>query len=258
MEKIYDYCSFLNVNESREISNNELSKIIWKKKDDGWDLDSKVRLKLISKAKKFYKEFAEILEDRSIRDIQISGPFASFSPTKNSEIDVHVILDLSNISGDSKKLQHTIKSIKFLWNLKNDFSVRGIPVDFFITDFRDVHDNSPLYSLNKSKWIIKPDLEDDIDQRDVDRKFDDLSAEIDEIHSKLLSKNYIPKDAKSLYKRCISIKNKIYKIRKDSLNDKKGESINSHVFKKLKKSGYIDKLIDTLSKSYSKIYNKKE
>jgi hypothetical protein len=258
VEKIYDYSLFLKINEDKQIQENNLSKLFWKKNDDSWDFDNKTRLKLISKAKKFYKEFSEILEDRSIRDIQISGPFTTFFPTKNSDIDVHIVLDLSNLSSDPKKLNSAIKSIKFLWNISNDFSIKGVPVDFFITDINKVHDNSPLYSLTKNKWIVKPDDENEMDQRDIDRKFDDISSEIEEMYNKLTSKSYFPSNSKELYKRCLSIKNKIYKMKRDSVLDKDESSINHHIFRKLKKSGYIDKLIDTLTKSYSKIYNKKQ
>lgn len=258
MEKIYDFNLFSNICENVVSNNSELSNLIWIKKDDKWELDKKVRSKLLDASKKFYDEFSELVNDNPFIDIQISGPFTHKNTSKNSEIDIHLILDIENLFSDNKFLDVSIKSKKFKWNTNNEFSVRGIPVDFFITRKNRQHNNSPLYSLMKNKWIITPDFDSIIDDRDITRKFDDIAFEIDEINNRLLSKTYSPSDYESIYKRAIKLKNKIYGLRRDFLQDKKESTINFQIFKKIKKSGYIDKLIDTLSKSYVKIHKKQK
>ncbi len=259
MEKIYDFNLFSNINENKVSDTNELSEVIWVKNDDEWGLDEKVRSKLLKAAKEFYSEFSELVNENPIIDIQISGPFTHKNTSKDSEIDIHIILeDLEKLFLDNQFLEVSIRSKKFKWNVNNHYSVKGIPVDFFLTRKDRQHDNSPLYSLVKNKWIVTPDFDLKIDDRDISRKFDDISFEIDEINGKLSSKTYFPSNYDAIYKRGIKLKNKIYGLRRDFMKDKNGNSINFQVFKKLKKSGYIDKLIDILSKSYSKIQSNKK
>jgi hypothetical protein len=112
--------------------------------------------------------------------------------------------------------------------------------------------------LLNNEWIKKPVYNPlVIDEKDVSKKYESISDEIDALNVKLRNQSDIPSNAKSLYKRCLKLKDKIQKMRKESLSKEGEMSIGNLVFKKLRNDGYIEKLIDTISKSYDKIYTEK-
>jgi hypothetical protein len=91
----------------------------------------------------------------------------------------------------------------------------------------------------------------------VNKKFETIAYEIEQLNTRLISSSVLPHNAKELYKRSTKLKEKIMKMRKEGLS-KDGEfSIGNLTFKKLRNEGYIEKLIDVNSESYDKIYTEK-
>jgi hypothetical protein len=62
-------------------------------------------------------------------------------------------------------------------------------------------------------------------------------------------------DPRDLYNHSEKVKSKIMKMRKDGLAERGEFSVENLVFKKLRNEGYIQNLIDLISRSYEKIYN---
>ena len=154
-----------------------------------------------------------------------------------------------------KILKSALDGIRFIWNLRHNIRIRGYDVELYIQDVKEPHSASGLFSLRNNEWIKSPVFDPpEIDENDVNKKAESLAYEIEELHTRLLTSN-LPSNAKDLYKRCVSLKEKIQKMRKESLS-KGGEfSVGNLAFKKLRNEGYIEKLIDTASESYDKIYN---
>jgi hypothetical protein len=65
----------------------------------------------------------------------------------------------------------------------------------------------------------------------------------------------MPSNAKELYKRAKALKEKIQKMRSESLREKGEFSVGNLTFKKLRSGGYIEKLIEVITKSYDKIFS---
>ena len=79
--------------------------------------------------------------------------------------------------------------------------------------------------------------------------------DINELETRLLHGSKIPSNAKDLYKRAKAVKEKIQKMRGESLKEKGEFSIGNLTFKKLRNTGYIEKIINIITKSYDKIFN---
>jgi hypothetical protein len=134
--------------------------------------------------------------------------------------------------------------------------VRGHDVELYLQDSKEPHTASGLYSLKDNKWIRKPKFDPPaVDEQDVNKKFDGLASDINQLQNKLLLVQNVPSDAKDLYKRANKVKEKIQKMRKEGLS-KSGEfSVGNLAFKKLRNEGYIEKLIDIISGAYGRIYS---
>jgi hypothetical protein len=81
-----------------------------------------------------------------------------------------------------------------------------------------------------------------------------LANDIKEIEARLLNPdpNVSPRE---LNEHAEKVKSKIMKMRKEGLAERGEFSVENLVFKKLRNEGYIEKLIDLISRSYEQIYN---
>lgn len=242
---------------------DELNPVFWTKKtkDDEveWLFDQRVRKKLLKIADDFFEKFEDILKQKDIVDIQLTGSLANFNYTNLSDLDVHVIVNLEGIDDDNPKiLKSALDGIRFIWNLRHNISIRGYDVELYVQDSKEPHIASGLFSLMNNEWIKNPVFDPPgVDEMDVNKKADSMAYEIEQLHTRLIAASSLPHNAKELYNRGMKLKEKIMKMRKEGLA-KEGEfSIGNLAFKKLRNEGYIEKLIDLTSEAYDKIYNEK-
>jgi len=262
VDKVLDYSSYLNISEREEspFYNDSLCPKLWVKnnQEDGnpaWTLDGRASRKIEKIAKEFFSHFSSLLKQKDISDIQITGDLANFSHTPNSNLDVHILVDLDGMDDlDAQDLKNEIAFLKSNWDLKNSKKIRGRDVDFYIQNAKDPHDSSGLYSVLNGEWIKAPSLESpSFDERDVAKKYDAIAHEIDSLETQIEVTNS-PDRVKFLRDRATELKIKIQQMRKDAITKSGQPSVGSSIFKMLRKEGYIEKLIDVLSNSYDKIY----
>lgn len=219
----------------------------------GEKLDPEVRTKLIQIAQDFYKD---IKEDIPIEDIQLTGSLANYNWTEYSDLDVHVIMDLSKINPDIELVKKAMDGVKFSWNLRHKVNIKGHDVELYAQDINQLHLASGLYSLMKDEWIRKPKFDPpSLDPQDISRKVESYNTEIEEIE-KELGQVKSPSDANDVMEKASVLKKKISKARDEQLVHKGGEfSVENLVFKQLRNNGGISKLIEIKSKAYSMIYS---
>lgn len=236
---------FLNENRFYQ---NELNPIFWSNKE----FDVSVREKLLQIAQDFYSIFKLEI---SIDDIQLTGSLANYNWTPKSDLDVHVLIDYSQINPDLDLVKKAMDGQRFIWNLRHNIVIKGFDVELYLQDIREQHNASGLFSLLNNQWIKIPEYNPpQIDEKDVDLKFLGLASDIKEIEARLLNPdpNVSPRE---LNEYAVNIKTKIMKGRKEGLAEKGEFSVENLVFKKLRNEGYIEKLINLISRSYEQIYN---
>lgn len=244
--------------------NDQLNPVFWSKKESKngeieWIFDERIRKKLLRISYDFFKEFEEILKKKDIIDIQLSGSLANYNYTNLSDIDVQIIVSTKNVSDDSPEVvKEALNGIRFKWNLSHDISIRGYDLEMYIQEPETPHLGSGLFSLLNNKWIKNPPINPpEVDELDVEQKYQSIAYEVDQLESRLVSLSSVPNNAKALYNRANMLKKRITKMRKEGLS-KNGEfSVGNLTYKKLRNEGYIEKLIHLISKSYDKIYTEK-
>jgi hypothetical protein len=241
--------------------NDELNPKFWDKYKDKlgearWVFDGLVRKKLLKISEDFYSKFGDLLGDLPIEDIQLTGSLANYNYTDKSDLDVHVLIDFSKVDSPKDVLKAAVDGIRFMWNLRHDVIIRDHDVELYLQDVNEPHTSTGLYSLKDNKWIKKPQFDPPkVDEQDVNKKYESLVSEIHELESKLVTSANLPSDANEMYKRLVRLKEKIQKMRKESLS-KDGEfSVGNLTFKLLRNNGYIGKIIDLLSQAYARIYS---
>jgi predicted nucleotidyltransferase len=201
---------------------------IW---EQGGHLKPEVREKLLKIAEIFYES---LHVDFPILDIYFTGSLANYNWTSQSDIDVHLILDIPN-DEDKDFLAEYIDAKKESWKNKHDIKIYGYPVELFAKDSEDFHKNKAVYSLQDDKWIVRPSKKNiKIDAEGVKEKAADVMSDIDSA----LEINDSQERLDAIYK----IKDRIKRMRKAGL-EKGGEySVENLVFKTLRNNGYLEKL----------------
>lgn len=233
---------------------SQLNPSFWSKKDDGsFEFDPQVKDKLLQIANEFYSSYKL---DVPIYDIQLTGSLANYNWTEKSDLDVHVLIDFSMVDDNVDLVKKAMDGQRFLWNIRHNIIIREHDVEVYLQDKNEPHVASGLYSLLRGEWIRVPNFNPpEIDEMDVEKKFHGLASEIDEIGARIEGESNGDVGARELYEYAEKLKKKIMTMRKEGLADRGEFSVENLVFKKLRNEGYIEKIIDLISKAYEKIYN---
>lgn len=218
--------------------------------------DSKIRKKLLQIANEFYKSL-EL--DAPIEDIQLTGSLANYNYTNYSDLDVHIIVDFNKINDDVGLVKKALDGMRFIWNIRHDIVIRGCDVEVYLQDINEQHTASGLYSLLKGEWVKEPSYNPpDIDEHDVELKYEAFCVEIDRLEKELSSEDLSEDDLKILSARANKIKQKIQLGRKECLQRENEFCVENLVFKKLRDSGMIEKLINLGVEAYDRRYSEDE
>ena len=246
MGHVYDFNSFVN---EKLTYNRILNPDFWV----AWKFDQTVRTKLLQIANDFY---TDLKVKAPIIDIHLTGSMANYTWSKHSDLDVHVHVDFSKIDKNVELVKKAMDGQRFMWNLRHPVVIKGHDVELYMQDSKEPHFSSGIYSILKDEWIIKPVWDPPtVDTYYVAKKVDAYKYEIEEIEKKLKEPPNDSDEGRELLARVLVLKNKIMKARKIGL-EKNGEfSVENLVFKELRQTGYIERLIDAGADSYSEIYS---
>ena len=244
MKHLKPYSSFLN---EGQFYKGVLNPIFW---SDG-KFDPEVRTKLLQIATDFY---TDLQVEAPIIDIHLTGSLANFNWTEHSDLDVHVIMDFTQIGEDTDLIKSALDGKRFIWNLRHPVKIKGFDVELYAQDKDEPHVASGLYSLMKDEWITEPQPSNpQIDEKDITRKVEAYKVEILELEKEV--KNADSDQAREAQDRISALKQKIMKARKEGLANNGEFSIENLVFKSLRNEGWIERLIDLGAAAYSHTYS---
>ncbi len=201
----------------------------------GDKLKPEVRDRLMDIAKEFTNTIAEDL-DYKVLDVIMVGSQAGYTYTDYSDIDLHLIVNLSQISRENPEIvQYLFNSERSRFNSNYDITVKGIEVEIYVEDLRTSTRSNGVYSIMNDEWIKVPSK--DITKRTVDMdwstnsKYQELVNEINQVLDSGTSG-----DIQDMI-------NEIYMQRKNGLATDDGElSEGNLIFKEIRNQGYLDKL----------------
>jgi len=221
-----------NVDTNSIKINDELSPNIW---DNDDKMNSEVRKKLLKNAKAFI-EFSG-LENLKFKDITLTGSLANYNYNENSDLDVHVVLDYNQISENPEFVEDYFSLKKSLWNDKLSIKVMDHDVELYYQNAGKKHYSSGIYSLLNDKWLIKPTKKIiNIDTENLKIKTSDFMNSIDDLETNNNDTNFL--------ERYQNIKDKIKKYRQSGLSKNGEYSIENLVFKVLRNTGYLEKMVE--------------
>jgi predicted nucleotidyltransferase len=186
-----------------------------------------------------------------IDDIQLTGSIANYNYTNYSDIDLHILLDFQEVNENLDLVKQAFNGLRFVWNTKHDITLKGHDVEIYVQDVNEPHVSSGLYSVSNNKWVVKPEYNPpSLNDEDIKAKVSAFKDDIDCLYelvdrfadhkSKLLQ---LHEYGKKLFK-------KIKKQRDEGLDDIGEFSVGNMVFKFLRNTDYLEKLLNLVNKSY--------
>ena len=187
-------------------------------------------------------------------DIQFVGSLANYNWHDKSDVDLHILIDLSNFGNHIDFINEYLQSKKSLWNNEHNINIFGFPVEVYPEDISKKQSSFGAFSLIKNEWVIQPNK--DADSRNVDKnlirqKYQnivDYIMYLDSLSHKLDKISY-----KKLVIDIENLKEKLRTRRSQSIKSNGEYSIDNIVYKMLRKNGLLQKLSDLKNKVYDSV-----
>lgn len=198
-----------------------------------WGADEQLLPAVREQLLKIADDFRESLGiDVEVEDITISGSNAAYSYTAQSDIDLHLVVDLPRADA-SDVYRELFDAKKYAYNDQHDIRIGGADVELYVQDARKPHRSQGIYSVLKNDWVSVPTRRrPDVDDISVRSKFEDLGHRIE---SAINTGNY---DTMT------QLATKIREYRQSGL-DQTGEfGAENLAFKILRNQGVIQRLYD--------------
>lgn len=194
------------------------------------------------------------MPDLPVLDAVFTGSLANYNWSDYSDIDIHIIVDLSGVDPKYRELLKAyFECKKKMFAERHDIRVKGYEVEFYMEPSDEPGVSTGTYSLQNDSWIKKPVPGDNtLNKTAVRDKTESVMKEVDRISRDVALDSVKPEaslnDLKFLWK-------KIKTMRKSGL-ERNGEfSVENLVFKLLRRNGYVQKIIDMRSKLIDRMYS---
>lgn len=199
-----------------------------------WGKDERMLPQVRDHLMKIADDFREFLgvSGYELKDITVSGSNAAYTYTPNSDVDLHLIVDLPQADA-SEVYRELFDAKKFQYNEQHNISIGSYPVELYVQDANKRHISQGIYSVMNNEWIDVPKRRDaGVDDVSTRSKYEDLVRRIDDAVKS--------GDKDTTAALMTTIKN----MRQAGL-DQHGEFGPENIaFKMLRNQGYIKQLVD--------------
>lgn len=205
--------------------------------------DNKLKEDVREAIQKIVTTFIDELSEEEIaillKDIILVGSNVSYNYTKDSDLDVHLIVDSEVLDCSKELLNKLYSAYRTIFNKNYDIKIKDIPVEIYVElDNLGAAKSNGVYSVLDDKWIKEPVAE-NIPELDT-KAFKKLFDEWQDKYFKLLEKHSNNKKltAEDIKKFIADI----YELRKTGIADTGEFDIKNLVFKEFRNLGYLDTL----------------
>ena len=210
-----------------------------------WTADEHLRPEVREQLLRIAEDFRESLgiSDLDLKDITISGSNAAYTYTPNSDIDLHLVVDVP----DDEVYRELFNAKKFQYNEQHDISIGGADVELYVQDDKEPHISQGVYSVLNNAWLSVPRrVKSVVDDTSTRSKFETVGHQIERA---IKSGNI---------KRMSRLIEKIKKMRQTGLEQHGEFGPENLAFKMLRSQGLIQDLYDARNSAKDKEFSLKE
>ena len=160
------------------------------------------------------EEFMEGLDlDLELKDIIVTGSIANYNWSKFSDIDLHILIDFSEVNENEEMVKKFFDAVRSNWNKLHNILVKGHEVEIYVQDEHEPHVSTGVYSLMNDRWIVKPKkVRPAIDRYTATKKMKQMAREVDK-----LSRLYDNKLYEKSFDLASNLKEKLKRMRRSGL-----------------------------------------
>lgn len=194
-------------------------------------LKEDVRQRLIEIADEFVADFISQGIPLKVYDYWLVGSNAAYNYQSDSDIDLHLIIDSSDIEADPKIIRLLFDYAKAAITKNYDITVKGHPVEIYLEDGGSSAASNGVYSIKNNKWVKIPEpLEEATLYPEESQEFKDLLSEYYRVESDEVE----------------AFIDKLYMMRKESLASEGEFGLGNLIFKEFRNTGRLDNLKERL------------
>ena len=240
-----EYLDAENIDVSSFKFHDELNTKFW---STGKRLDPIIAQHLLKIANEFFQGLD--LPHVQIKDIRFTGSLANYNWSNYSDVDLHIVIDFTDVGESEKVVREMFNAKKALWNRQHNIRIFGFEVEVYIENAGDDHRSSGVYSVLTNHWVVEPQQkEPKIDWYAVKAKAASFIDQID--RAKLL---YSQSEYKESLAAATYLKDRLRTYRKAGLEASEGEfSVENLVFKVLRRNESLKDLARLKTDSYDTV-----
>ena len=222
---------------------------------DIWTQDDKLEPEIEEKLLRIARDFYDKLDlPTPILDITFTGSMANYNWTSLSDIDLHIVVDYSDINENQELVRNYLMEAKSNWNRNHDIKIKGHEVEIYVQDSNEPHHSTAVYSVLNDEWIIKPRRKRfEASEDAIRQKADAYIARID-----LLQKLSDEGKHEEVYGDSERLRDKLRNYRQSGLETGGEFSTENLVFKYLRNSEEIERIYDLKKQAYDAMMSVEE
>ena len=125
---------------------------LWDENDNLRPLVKDRLIKIVDK----YIESSNVITKDDVIDVELLGSNASYNYTPYSDLDIHLVVNMEDVSCDPALFQLACNAERSNFNKNYDFKIKGIDVELYVEDVHAGTASNGIYSLYKDEWIKFP------------------------------------------------------------------------------------------------------
>ena len=217
-----------------------------------WDGEEGVRPGVKGALMSIVEEFMEGLDmDLDLKDVIITGSLANYNWSKFSDIDLHLLLDFSEVNDNEEMVKKFFDAVRSNWNKLHDILVKGHEVEIYVQDEHEPHVSTGVYSLMDDRWLVKPKkVRPAIDRHTATKKMKNVAREIAKLGGIYARGHY-----QEAFDTAGRIRQKIKRMGQAGLDESGIYAPENLAFKMLRRSGDIQQLFTIYTGAYDKLHS---
>jgi len=221
---------------------------LWSTSGSDNNLKPEIKKSLLKVATDFASQH-KIPKD-AIKDITITGSMANLNWSKYSDIDVHLVVDFTDIDENEELLRDYYDLAKSTWEDEHDITVCDHEVEIYVQNDQEAHHSTGLYSILNNGWLKEPKAVDveKPSMSEIKNKANKYAGMIDKLGKKLDENG----DLSLIVNHCEKLKRKLKRMRKAGLESAGEYSLENLAYKFLRNRGYIDKIYNYKTAAYDR------
>ena len=217
--------------------------------------DAKLKPEILDKLKKVAMDLWSGLAhgQAELLDIVMTGSTSGYRWLPNSDIDLHLIVQMGDFDADEALVDSYCRARTKLWNKEHEVDIEGHPVEVYIQDVDEPHHAANVYSIMNNEWVKGPEEPEEaaVNKMDVVYKAMHIAKDVERLIDTLKKK-----PSMNSIEAADRLRERIRKMRAEGLQEEGELSVENIVFKVLRQVELLDQLDAAKREAYDSLVSK--